>query len=88
MRTSFLSDLKTTIFIETRNLDKDAEHLGRLKPEEKITIAVDMTDACFRICADGIRAQNSDISKEELIEKLRERLEWLKRKQTYRKDKV
>jgi len=56
--------------------------LGRLKPEEKVAIAIDMTDACVRICADGIRAQNPGISEEELIEKLRERLEWIKRKQT------
>ena len=63
-------------------MDKNAERLGRLKPEEKIAIAIDMTDACVRICADGIRAQNPGISEEELIEKLREKLEWIKRKQT------
>jgi hypothetical protein len=63
-------------------LDKNAERLGRLKPEEKIAIAIDMTDACVRICGDGIRAQNPGISEEELIEKLRERLEWIKRKRT------
>ena len=63
-------------------MDKNAERLGRLKPEEKIAIAIDMTDACVRICADGIRAQNPGISEEELIEKLRERLEWTKRKRT------
>jgi cytochrome c len=61
-------------------LDKNAERLGRLKPEEKI--AIDMTDTCIRICADGIRAQNPGISEEELIEKLKERLEWKKRNQT------
>ena len=60
-------------------MDKNAERLGRLKPEEKIAIAIDMTDACVRICADGIKAQNPGISEEELIEKLRERLEWTKR---------
>ena len=63
-------------------MDKNAERLGRLKPEEKVAIAIDMTDACVRICADGIRAQNPGISEEELIEKLRERLEWIKRKRT------
>ena len=63
-------------------MDKNAERLGRLKPEEKIAIAIDMTDACVRICADGIKAQNPGISEEELIEKLREKLEWIKRKQT------
>jgi len=57
--------------------------LGRLKPEEKVAIAIDMTDACIRICADGIKAQNPGINEEELIEKLRERFEWIKRKQTH-----
>ena len=60
-------------------LDKDAERLGRLKPEEKVAIALDMTDACVRICADGIRAQYPNISEKELVEKLRQRLEWAKR---------
>jgi hypothetical protein len=60
-------------------MDKDAERLGRLKPNEKVAIAIDMTDACLQICAAGIKAQNPDISEEELIEKLRERLEWTKR---------
>lgn len=59
----------------------DAERLGRLKPKEKVAIAIDMTDACVRICADGVRAQNPGISEEELIGKLRERLEWTKRYQ-------
>jgi hypothetical protein len=48
-----------------------------LKPEEKV--AVDMTDACVRVCAAGIRAQYPGISEEELLAKLRERLEWGKR---------
>jgi hypothetical protein len=60
-------------------MDENAERLGRLKPEEKVAIAMDMTDACVRICADGIRAQHPGISEEELIEKLRERFEWSKR---------
>lgn len=60
-------------------LDESWERLGRLKPEEKLAICMDMTDACVRICADGIRAQQPGISEEELIAKLRERLEWGKR---------
>jgi hypothetical protein len=59
----------------------DAQRLGSLKPNQKVAIAIDMTDICVRICADGIRAQNPGISSEELIEKLRERLEWTKRHQ-------
>ena len=55
------------------------ERLGRLKPEEKVMIAIDMTDGCVSICADGIRQQYPGISEAELVEKLRERLEWAKR---------
>jgi hypothetical protein len=67
------------LFVVVRGMDSEAERLGRLKPEEKVAIAVDMTNACVRICADGIRAQHPDISEEELLAKLRERLEWSKR---------
>ena len=62
-------------------MEENVERLGRLKPNEKVAIAIDMTDACVRICADGIRAQYPGISEEELIEKLRARLEWTKRHQ-------
>jgi len=54
------------------------ERLGRLKPEQKVMIAIDMTDGCMRICAAGIRQQYPGISDEELLEKLRKRLEWAK----------
>ena len=60
-------------------MDENAERLGRLKPEEKVAMAIRMTDACVRICAEGIRAHNPGISEEELIVKLRERFEWSKR---------
>ena len=60
-------------------MDKDTRRLGSLKPEEKVAIAIDMTDACVRICATGIRAQCPDITEAELNEKLRKRLEWSKR---------
>jgi hypothetical protein len=55
------------------------KRLGHLKPEEKVLICMDLTDGCVRICADGIRNQFLDISEEELIVRLRERLEWSKR---------
>jgi len=60
-------------------LDKNTRRVGNLKPEEKVAIAIDMTDACVRICATGIRAQCPDITEAELNEKLRKRLEWSKR---------
>ena len=60
-------------------MEENVERLGRLKPNEKVAIAIEMTDVCVRICADGIRAKYPGISEEELIEKLRARLEWTKR---------
>lgn len=54
-------------------MDKDWVRLRRLNPEEKVNIAIDMTDACVRICADGIRAQCPRIAEDELLERLRER---------------
>jgi len=52
---------------------------SRLKPEEKVNMAIDMTDTVVHICAEGIKAQHPDITEEELIEKLRERFAWMKR---------
>ena len=85
-KTHFLRNLHNYPNQEMQNLDENAERLGRLKPSEKVAIAIDLTDACVRICADGIRAQYPGISEEELVEKLRERLEWTKRKQTHEED--
>ena len=58
---------------------KDAKRLGGLKPEEKVAIAIDMTDACVRVCKAGIRTRCPDASEKELNEMLRKRLEWKKR---------
>jgi len=60
-------------------MEDNWERLGRLKPEVKVLIAMDMTDGCLRVCADGIRQQFPGISEEELLEKLRERLQWAKK---------
>jgi hypothetical protein len=60
-------------------MDKDEKHLGRLKPEEKVAIAIEMTDGCVRICAAGIRSQCPDVSVAEVNNKLRKRLEWQRR---------
>lgn len=60
-------------------MDRESERLGRLKPEEKLAICMDMTESCVRICAEGIKSQYPGISEEELLAKLRERLEWSKR---------
>jgi hypothetical protein len=63
----------------------DAERLGRLPPSEKVAICIDMTETCVQTCAAGIRAQHPGISEEELIDKLRERLEWTQRHRKRRK---
>jgi hypothetical protein len=54
----------------------------RLKPEERVNLAVGMSDVCVRVCADGVRDQNPGISKEELIERVRERLLFGKRRKS------
>ncbi|MCW4017373.1 MAG: hypothetical protein NWF00_01605 [Candidatus Bathyarchaeota archaeon] len=58
---------------------EDWVRLGHLPPEQKVAIMMDMTSACMRVCADGIRAQNPNINAEELLAKLRERLDFSKR---------
>jgi hypothetical protein len=60
-------------------MEKERERLGCLKPEEKVALALDMTDGSVRVCAEGIRNHCPDISEEELVARLRERLEWTKR---------
>lgn len=66
----------------------DEERIGRLKPEQKVDMAVDMSEACVRVCAEGIKSRNLNITEEELIEKLRERFNWGKRWQKLRKLEV
>jgi len=46
----------------------------KLRPEEKVEIAVNMSDVCVRICAGGIRDQNVSIKEKRVIEKVRERI--------------
>jgi hypothetical protein len=60
-------------------VDRNWERLGKLSPEEKILICMDMSDVCIQICADYIKSQNPDITERELIEKVRERLAFAKR---------
>lgn len=62
-----------------RRWDKDLERIGKLPGEVKVQMAIEMTEFCVRVCADGIRAQNPGITEEKLLEKLRERVEWSKR---------
>ena len=34
---------------------EDWEQIGRLKPEDRVNMAVGMSDVCVRVCADGVR---------------------------------
>jgi hypothetical protein len=45
----------------------------KLSPKEKVKIAVNMSDVCVQICAEGIRDQHKSISQEKLIEEVRKR---------------
>ena len=53
---------------------------GKLKPEEKVNLAINMTDVCVQICAEGVKSQNENIKEKELIEKVRERMMYQKRR--------
>jgi hypothetical protein len=62
----------------------DLERIGRLPPEVKVNMAVDMTDATVKACVEGMKAQSPDITDEELMRRLRERFKWAKRWQKKR----
>lgn len=64
-------------------MDSSWKRLGHLKPEKKVAIALEMTDACLRVCAEGIRSQHPSIGEEEIVEILRARLEWSKRQRKH-----
>ena len=53
--------------------------LEKLRPEEKVDLSINMVDVVTRICAEGIKTQNKNISERELLEKLRERMCYSKR---------
>jgi hypothetical protein len=50
-----------------------------LKSEEKMKIAVDMTDVCVRVCADAVKDQGLTVSEEEFVKRVRERVTYRKR---------
>lgn len=58
----------------------DLEQLGRLPPDVKVSMAVDMTEAMVSVCLEGVRAQNPKLTDVELMERLREKFEWAKRR--------
>jgi len=52
--------------------------LEKLGSEEKVNLSINMVDVVIRICAEGIKAQNKNISERELLERLRERMRYSK----------
>ena len=56
------------------------EHLGRLPSDVKVNMAVDMTEAMVSVCLEGVKAQNPKLTEGELMERLRERFEWGRRR--------
>lgn len=51
-----------------------AKLIRKLRPEEKVNLAVSMTDVCTHVCAEGIRNRNVSIKERHIIEKVRERI--------------
>ena len=49
-------------------------YFSELTPEEKVNLAINMTDVCVSICAEGIRDQYPGITKDRLLELRRERI--------------
>jgi len=45
-----------------------------LRPDEKVNLAIGMTDVCFRVCAGAIKDQHPTIGEEELLKRVRERV--------------
>ena len=53
---------------------------GKLRPEDKVKLAVEMTDFCVRVCADGIAESTEKLSKQMALNELRKRIKFLKRR--------
>ncbi|HVP16340.1 MAG TPA: hypothetical protein VMT42_03140 [candidate division Zixibacteria bacterium] len=83
---SVLRGLRSRVVGERRGAvgGVDLEQLGRLPPDVKVNMTVDMTEAMVSVCLEGVRAQNPKLTDVELMERLRERFEWAKRRRVGR----
>jgi hypothetical protein len=52
----------------------------KLKPEEKVSLSIGMIDTCIHICIDALRDRDETIKEEELLEKVRARIMFKKRR--------
>jgi len=53
---------------------------SKVSGEEKVRICIEMTDFVREVCVAGIRASRPDVSDEEVVEELRRRFSWNKRR--------
>ncbi|MEM2276211.1 MAG: hypothetical protein QXU43_03890 [Thermoproteota archaeon] len=60
-------------------MHKRARSMKNLNPEEKVELAIEMSDMCVVVCAAGIKAQNPGLDESSLLEELRKRIKWMKR---------
>ena len=49
-------------------------NLEKLKPEEKVNLAISMTDVCVQICVNSLKDQDEKIKEKELLKKVRARI--------------
>lgn len=54
---------------------------SKLRPAEKVNVAIYMSDACVHVCADSVKDENHKISEEELVKRVRDRINFGKRRQ-------
>lgn len=54
---------------------------SRLKPDEKVNVAVYISDACVRVCADSIKDRERRINKKKLMKRVRARIDFGKRRE-------
>jgi len=53
---------------------------NKLTPEEKVNLAIGMSDTCVHICTDALQDQDKTITEAELLEKVRARITYNKRR--------
>jgi hypothetical protein len=53
---------------------------GELNPEERVNVVIGMTDACIRVCAEGVRHRDRALTDEEVRERIRERIAYARRR--------
>jgi len=54
---------------------------GKLKPEEKVNLAINMTDVCVSVCVEAVKREHSAANEGELMELVRERMSFGKKRE-------